>query len=292
MLRGPEILPIANAFDGNIWEECPQDSVIVGAYSEHDNKYHDRRWQFYCSQVIEVRSYFAEVSDVVVSSVCDFESVIADKQDAFHTQDNTDSSYPTEAPLLLCFEKSIENQISRTESTCSSETLKHTNSFTSSVSNEFSVSFSGGFGHASLTTTYRLLLELSATWEVTEETSEEICSEVTQATTTTKTLTDCKSCSVKVPAGGCSNSGITATFEQSSWSCKEVHEITALNVDGSVVEYWELKEFFHKVGMEASPYQADSDALRYIATADVQLAYRSYSECKQEDCAVVPIEHN
>jgi len=55
MLRGPEILPIANAFDGNIWEECPQDSVIVGAYSEHDIKYHDSRWQFYCSQVIEVR---------------------------------------------------------------------------------------------------------------------------------------------------------------------------------------------------------------------------------------------
>jgi len=106
-------------------------------------------------------------------------------------------------------------------------------------------------------------------------------------TTTTTTLTDCKSCSVEVPGGGCSNSSITATFEQLRGSCKEVHEITALNVDGSLVEYWELEEFFHKIGMEASPYQADSHTLCYNTTTDVQLAYRSFSECKQEDCTVV-----
>jgi len=288
-LRSPVAQPFANEWDGNLFEECPRDSVIVGACSQHDNGREDRRWQFYCSQVIKVSSYFAELSDLVVTSTCDvLDLEVIDEQEAFHTADNTHSSYPMEVELSRCFEKSFENQLQRSESTCSSETLAHTDSYTAAVSHEFSVTVSAektvlGVG-ASFEASYTHLLEQSTTREVTKETSEEHCAEDTEVQSVSTTLTDCKSCSVEVPAGGCSMLRKSVTFQEVVASCVEVHELRALNLDGSMATYAELEQFFNMVGMEASPFQAGSHALRYRTTTDIDVAYNSYSNCAQEGC--------
>jgi len=101
-----------NNWDGRVFYECAQDSVITGAYSVHSNTREDRQWQFYCSQVVKIGSYFKEISDVVVSTECQEVLVeVLDKKTASMSADGTNAVGESNLEIEDCIEFSFENQV-------------------------------------------------------------------------------------------------------------------------------------------------------------------------------------
>jgi len=54
--QGPWSHDWANGWDGAMDRSCPSDQVLIGLYSEHDNRKEDRRFKMKCGQVVKAQA--------------------------------------------------------------------------------------------------------------------------------------------------------------------------------------------------------------------------------------------
>jgi len=293
VLKSPVRMSESNTWDNSLFAECPQNSVLVGVESYHNNRKEDRVHYIYCSELARSGIFFDEVFDLLVSSNCLVGTRENDgTQNKLHTVDNTLSGTSMIASNSMCIERNSENSLTLSQSTCSTDTLSHTTSYTQGVSNEVSVEIGVEATvkaltvdkKYSITVGYKHLRESSETSSTSEGTEEQECNTENSMLSESVTLSDCSECSATVPAGQCIILKKTATYEKISATCDEVREVTAIREDGSQAEYAELLELFQKIGIESTPSMNGPHALRYTTTTYLDISLGGTSSCSAEHC--------
>jgi len=279
----PDLQPEANVVDGPMDFECPEGSAIVGVSGFFKSWNKDRVYSFYCGRLVSVSkdssdsedgsdstTLYAQISDLLLSADCKVKSKPALERTVTEIGDNSESQSTITVEISDCIDESFENKVTFKDTSCKTETLVNTDAYTIGFSDGYKFKVKGKANQALKNSIQDFLEQTSATLEGSDDGECDV--------STRETVSACKKCSKKVKKNQCIVLTKTASFIQASATCKTVRQITALNHDGSNVDFAELKTFYKGLGIKLRK------GGKYKSTLTIDIVSEAKVKCATSAC--------